>query len=221
MLAVEGPVVPVLRNLFLKDWRRTTRRALPGTRPLVVPACGDEIVQPLVSSRGRGELGHRLRGAVRGARRRVDIANAYFVPGFPLRRALRRAARRGVSVRLLLPGQRNDHFAVWSAGRRHYHGLLAAGVRIYEWQRGMLHAKLATVDDAWAYVGSSNLDRWSARFNLELDLGLRTPGGVAAVSERFEADLASAREITISQWEARPLSLRLFERVFGWFDPLL
>ena len=85
----------------------------------------------------------------------------------------------------------------------------------------MLHSKFAVVDDTWGYVGSSNLDNWSGRFNLELDLGVTTAGTVNALEQQFQTDLGAAREITLLQWEARPLVLRLLETFFGWFDPLL
>ena len=185
-----------------------------------VGATGQDSVHPLVTRRSRPELARRLKEALRATTVRADIASAYFVPGLRMRRALRRTARRGVQVRLLLPGPRTDHFAVWNAGRRHYHALLKAGVRIHEFQRSMLHSKYAVLD-GWGYVGSSNLDAWSRRFNLELDLGLGPGPALTDLGELFEADLADAREITLSQWEARPLTARFAETFFGWFDPLL
>ncbi len=221
MARVTGPVLPSLRELFARDWKRAAREELPALEGVAARPSGDDTLHTLVTRRTRPELQRRLRLAVHGARRTVRIANAYFVPGFRLRRALRRAARRGVDVRLLLPGPRTDHFAVWTAGRRYYHRLLEAGVRIFEFQRSMLHSKYALVDDRWGYVGSSNLDNWSGRFNLELDLALLGGPGLGALDAQYEADVADAREITLEQWEARPWSLRALETLFGWIDPLL
>jgi phosphatidylserine/phosphatidylglycerophosphate/cardiolipin synthase-like enzyme len=124
-------------------------------------------------------------------------------------------------VRILLPGPRTDHLAVRAAGRRYYHKLLEDGVRIYEFQRSMLHSKYAVMDDRWGFLGSSNLDNWSARFNLELDLAVRSGPALDALRAQFEDDLEASREITLQQWEARHWSLRLLETLFGWFDPLL
>jgi len=221
MARVRGPVLATLREIFAEDWQRAAHAPLPGPVPGVPPPAGDETLQALVTRRSRPELLRRLRLAVRNAHEHVDIASAYFVPGFGLRRALIGAARRGVAMRLLVPGPRTDHFAVWSAGRRHYHRLLLEGIRIHEFQRSMLHSKYAVVDGRWGYLGSSNLDAWSRRFNLELDLAVLSPATLSALSQRFEHDLQHSREISLQQWEARPLSLRLAETVFGWIDPLL
>jgi phosphatidylserine/phosphatidylglycerophosphate/cardiolipin synthase-like enzyme len=143
------------------------------------------------------------------------------VPSIALRRQLRAAARRGVDVRLLPPGPDTDHRIVWFAGRRRYGGLLAAGVRIFENRRGLQHAKDALIDDDWGFVGSSDLDNWSARYNLELDLELHSPGALAQHSARFEVDASEAREITRERWRNRSLLTRTAERLLGWVDPLL
>ncbi len=229
MVRVEGPVVPQLRRLFVTDWKRATKERLPDLRdehPAIAPGAhqgdrGDQTLHTLVTRRGRPELQRRLRIAIHEARDSVSLTNAYFVPSFLLRRALTRAAQRGVHVRLLLPGPRTDHFAVWNAGRRYYRSLLQRGVRIFEFQRSMLHSKYAVADQHWGYVGSSNLDNWSRHFNLELDLGIHSATTLTTLQGQFERDLESAREIRLAQWEARPLSLRLMETLFGWFDPLL
>ena len=221
MVRVRGPVLVPLRMLFSGDWKRTTRNRMSPLQAPPPEPVGDARIHPLITFYSRRELMRRLLQAVSVAEHRVHIANAYFIPGFRLRRALRKAASRGVDVRLVLPGPRTDHFAVWTAGRRHYHRLLKKGVRIYEFQRSMLHSKFAVVDDRWGYVGSSNLDSWSGRFNHELDLGITTPGPLEELDQQFEDDVRATREITLNQWQARPLSLKLLETFFGWFDPLL
>src|SRR5690606_26145988 len=103
--------------------------------------------------------------AVRAAGRRVWLATAYFVPSWKLRRALRRAAHRGVDVRLLLPGPITDHPGVRHAGRRLYSRLLRNGVHIFEYQPRFSHTKLMLCDD-WVSTGSSNSDRWNLHWNL-------------------------------------------------------
>lgn len=220
MVEVTGPVLALLRRDFASDWRRQAHSALPAAATAPQDR-GEETLGMLVSRFGRPKLRRRLHRAVKQARRRIDITSAYFVPGRRLRKALAQAAEHGVRVRLLLPGARTDHEAVRHAGRRHYARLLACGVEIHEWQRGVLHAKYAVVDDDWAYVGSSNLDNWSLRFNAELDLTLSRGAALDELSARFETDLESSRRIDLERWRDRPLALRLAETFFGWFDPLL
>jgi cardiolipin synthase len=107
--------------------------------------------------RNRNRIERAYRKAIGEARQDVLIANAYFLPGAKIRRALMDAARRGVRVRLLLQG-RYEYFMQYHAARPVYGALIAAGVEIYEYHSGFLHAKVAVVDGHWATVGSSNLD---------------------------------------------------------------
>lgn len=219
MAEISGPALGLMRRDFARDWRKTSSQRLPDA-PLPEPA-GDEPLAVVVSRYGRPKLRRELVRRVVAAERSVDITAAYFVPARGLRRALRRAADRGVRVRLLLPGPRTDHFAVWNAGRRHYARLLKHGVKIHEWQPAMLHSKYAVIDDEWGYLGSTNLDNWSLRSNAELDVTLRAGPALRELAERFELDLAEARHIDAERWRDRPLSLRIAETFFGWFDPLL
>jgi len=219
MAEIRGPALGLMRRDFALDWRKTTSHRLPDAE--LPGAAGGEPLAVIVSRYGRPKLRRELVRRVVEARERVDVAAAYFVPARGLRRALRRAAERGVRVRLLLPGKRTDHFAVWSAGRRHYARLLAHGVEIHEWQPAMLHSKYAVIDDAWGYLGSTNLDNWSLRSNAELDVTLRAGPALRELADRFELDLADARRIDAATWRDRPLGLRVAETFFGWFDPLL
>ena len=123
--------------------------------------------------------------AIRGARRRVVIANAYFLPGYRLLHELHHAARRGVEVTLLLQGN-PDMPMVANAGRGLYPYLLGGGVRIVEYCQRPLHAKLALVDEAWATVGSSNLDPLSLSLNLEANVLVRDRDFNAHVHDRLQ-----------------------------------
>jgi cardiolipin synthase len=122
--------------------------------------------------RHRNDIERHYRAAIRSARRRVLIANAYFFPGYRLLREMRRAARRGVDVRLVLQGE-PDMAIVKSAATLLYDCLRRDGVHIHEYCRRPLHGKVAVVDDAWATVGSSNLDPLSLSLNLEANVVLR------------------------------------------------
>lgn len=154
------------------------------------------------------------------ARRHVLLTTPYFGPGPALREALRRAARRGVDVRLLVPERGDPRFTGWVT-RSFYQELLAAGVRIHEFTGRRLHAKTAVVDGEWASVGSVNLDELSLFVNQELLLLARSPDLAAALGERFFADLREAREVRPSGWERRSRRQRGLERIGRAIRPLV
>jgi cardiolipin synthase len=145
--------------------------------------------------RQRRAIEHRYIEAMRQARRQIDIACPYFYPGNGFRRALRKAARRGVRVRLLLQGKL-DYRIAGMAARVLYDELRAHGVRIYEYTPAFLHAKVARVDDHWATVGSSNIDPLSLLLNLEANVIVRDAEFTRALTERLDAAFGVALEIT-------------------------
>jgi cardiolipin synthase len=153
-------------------WRKWVR-----TRPEALPRTGSAramfVVRDNVAHRDDIERHYRI--AIRAARDRVVIANAYFFPGYRLVRELRKAARRGVDVRLILQGQ-PDMAIVKTAASTLYHHLLRAGVRIFEYGERPLHGKVALVDNEWCTVGSSNLDPLSLALNLEANVIIRDRG---------------------------------------------
>jgi cardiolipin synthase len=153
-----------------------------------------------------------LVSAIRNAETRVRITNAYFVPAKELREALEAAARRGVDVRLILPSH-SDTAVVVEAGRSYYSALLEAGVRIFEREDRLLHAKTATVDGVWSTVGSTNLDYRSLSHNDELNVVVLSPDFALRMEDAFAHDVEHSREITREAWSRRPLSERLREWV--------
>ncbi len=155
-----------------REWWRSRKqlRTHPADQPRVGSATALLVVRDNVDHRSAIEREYRI--ALRSARRRVVIANAYFFPGYRFMKELRRAARRGVDVRLILQGQ-PDMPIVKTAASMLYHQLLGAGVRIYEYCERPLHGKVALVDDEWATVGSSNLDPLSLALNLEANVIIR------------------------------------------------
>jgi cardiolipin synthase A/B len=148
---------------------------------------------------GRNQFTHQLLRSLRQARH-VRIVSAYFVPGFRLRRALRRVARRGGNVELLLAG-RTDVPLAQSAARSLYGSLLKSGIRIWEYQPQVLHTKLAIVDDA-VFVGSANLDARSLSINYELTVHLRDPLLSDAADAIFNTDVSHAQAVTFDSWSA-------------------
>ncbi len=131
-----------------------------------------------------------LMAGIRAAQRRIIIANAYFFPGYRFVRDLRRAARRGVEVSLIMQGKPDRPVSVWAASIL-YSDLLRAGVRIFNYTERPLHAKVAVIDERWATIGSSNLD--------PLSLGLNLEANVFVLDERFNAALGSRLERLIAE----------------------
>jgi cardiolipin synthase len=143
--------------------------------------------------------------------------SAYFVPSRRFRKALRRAARRGVDVRLLVPGARTDHPWVRQAARRFYGKMLRSGVKIFEYQPRMLHAKMILCDD-WVSIGSSNLDRWSFRWNLEANQEIADARVADTAALLFEGDFAASRALSRRHWRQRAWLDRLREAIAGLLD---
>ncbi|HEX4986268.1 MAG TPA: cardiolipin synthase ClsB [Burkholderiales bacterium] len=185
---VQGPLVrdvhAALRAAWIRSaWVHGHRMWLPLARDISQPGPAGRCRAALVvrdNLRHRRDIEHAYLGAIHSARAEIVIANAYFLPGKRLRRALLRARERGVNVVLLLQG-RVEYFLVHHATRTLYRQLLDAGVQIHEYQRGFLHAKVAVVDGWWATVGSSNID--------PLSLLLAREANVVVEDEAFAGEL--------------------------------
>jgi cardiolipin synthase len=158
--------------------------------------------------------------AISRARRSVLIAAAYFVPDRRMMAALREAAQRGVEVSLLLNG-RSDHPFLEHCAHAFYERLLGAGVRIFEWQRGVLHAKTAVVDGVWGTLGSFNLERLSMGFNHEVNAVFADPQLGRALEDSFRNDCGSCREVLLEEFRRRPLWKKVLERVLYFFRKVL
>lgn len=146
--------------------------------------------------------------------------SAYFVPSRRFRKALRRAARRGVDVRLLVPGPLTDHPWVRQAARRYYGKMLRNGVQIFEYQPRMLHAKMIVCDD-WVSLGSSNLDRWSFKWNLEANQEVQNAAFAAVAGGVFEGDCLESELLSRRNWPQRAWIDRMQERIAGALDRML
>ena len=154
---------------------------------------------------------------IASARERAWIMSAYFVPSRRFRKALRRTARRGVDVRLLVPGPRTDHPWVRDAARRFYGKMLRSGVRIFEYQPRVLHGKMTICDD-WVSVGSSNLDRYSFKWNMEANQEIEDTPFADNAAAVFEQDCRQSEELSSRHWPRRAWLHRLRERIAGALD---
>lgn len=214
---VRGPVLADWIALFQDVWERRAAGTLNPT-PVAANPAGDMFGRVGINNAVfLQDIKRALQYHARRARRRVWIATAYFVPPRKLLRVLKRAARRGVDVRLLLPGRYTDHPAVRHAGQRYYGRLLRNGVRIFEYQPRFLHGKTAICDD-WVSLGSSNHDRWNLRWNLEANQEVSDTGFAHAVGAMLTDDFGDSVEITYADWRRRPWRARLRERFWGRID---
>jgi cardiolipin synthase len=138
------------------------------------------------------------------------------VPDEQTLKALTEAARRGVDVKIILPGT-SDEGMVFYAGRSHYTHLLKSGVKVYEHRTAMLHAKTAVIDGVWSTVGSTNMDLWSFLRNDEVNAIILGKDFATEMEEMFEKDLEQSNQIYLDQWKKRSLGKRVKE----WFTRLL
>lgn len=215
-VCVRGPVVKELRAQFIESWAAGTGHVIDDTPE--EPEVAGMLPVAVLAQRGRFHRRHAVRAylaRLRLAKKTVFIANAYFLPAPRLRRALAAAALRGVDVRIMLPG-RSDVPLIRLASRGIWAPLLAAGVRIYEWQPSILHAKIAIIDGLWVTVGSLNLDYISLRTNRELNLAILDAEFASRVEALFVADLQQCHEVEEAVHRRRPLLLRALERVLYW-----
>lgn len=217
MVRIRGEVVADWSRAFARNWKHWSDTAACTTR-VAAPATGQARGRVALSrGAGRNEIKRALLNRVRASRQRVWIASAYFVPSLRLRRYLCRTARRGVDVRLLLPGAWTDHPAIRHASRRYYSRLLRAGIRIFEYQPRFQHAKMVLCDH-WVSIGSSNIDRWNFRWNLEANQEIDDVGFSRDVADQFETDFARSREISREAWRQRSWRDRIRERWWGFVD---
>jgi cardiolipin synthase A/B len=158
--------------------------------------------------------------AIDRANDHVYLTHAYFVPDRAMRAGLIDAARRGVDVQVLVPYESNHVTADWLA-RRHFEELLRAGVRIFRYRHIMIHSKTATVDGVWSTVGSANIDRYSMLGNYEINLEVYSERFANQMERMFELDKTNADELTLAEWERRPLPAKLVERALSTLSPLV
>jgi cardiolipin synthase len=158
--------------------------------------------------------------AIDRANSHVYLTHAYFVPDRALKAHLIDAVGRGVDVQLLVPEQSNHVTVDWLA-RRHFHDLLEAGVRVFLYRHIMIHSKTATVDGTWSTIGSANIDRLSMLGNYELNLEVYSRTLASQMERMFALDKTNAEELTLEEWEHRPLPAKVVERVLASLSPLV
>lgn len=220
-LCVRGEVAQDLAALFAESWEAAGGQPLRfASRPQAQPGGTPTIVLDSRPGRGLNEVYASFAAVLGGARQRVWISNAYFAPQRRMLRYLQSCSGRGVDVRLLLPRHTDMPLVRW-ASQSYYAGLLAAGVRIYEYLPAVLHAKTLLADEAIGIVGSSNFDFRSFDLNHECNLLFQDDAINARLAQQFEQDLTQAEEIDARRWAARPWWLRALNALARLFAPLM
>ena len=212
MARIEGPIVAALQGVFAENWLECCGEIL--TSPRHWPALeqtGPAQAMLVKSSPSDRATSSRVvfQMLIEGAVSSVDITTPYFLPDRSMRRALVRAASRGVRVRIIVPGVITDQRLVRLASRRMYHELIKGGVHLFEYRPAMTHVKALMVDEAWALIGTTNVDNRSFEHNDEVNVAFLEPTVTARLRRDFESDLAASDEITLDAWTRRPLLEKL------------
>jgi cardiolipin synthase len=217
---VEGPVVGQLQQAFHENWMETRACVLLGDDyfPELKPV-GTQRCQAFKSSATEGADSARLMLmlSIAAAQRTIRIANAYFLPDDLIIKTIVDALHRGVDVEVIVPGEKTDQHLVRKVARHRWAKMIRAGARFYEYQPARFHCKYLVVDDCWSSVGSANIDDRSLRLNEEANLNVLDADFAAQQTRIFEEDKAASQEVTLEEWEHRPLS----EKVYGSVGALL
>ncbi len=220
---LEGPTVLQLQDVFAMDWKFATGEDLTHPELFPLPSTRGNVLAQIIAGGPDQEDGafHRLLfAAINEARSHVLLETCYFVPPPSLVSALENAALRGVRVRVLLSGPM-VYWYTHLAARSYYDSLLAAGVEIYEYQRGQQHAKTLTVDGVWAFVGTPNFDARSVFLNFEVGVTMYDQALSEQLEADFERDVADSRRIDPDAWPRRGTWPRVTENFCRMFSPVL
>jgi cardiolipin synthase A/B len=226
MVEVTGPLAATVQSAFVDNWAHVGGEILVGPAvfpeiPAPVAASGQHIALHTGLASSPSSENHPMRlvflQSFSAARQKLYIANSYFVPDETIRKAVIGRARQGVDVRILLPGEKTDAKPIRQAGHKYFEQLLEAGVKIYEYQPTMMHAKTVVVDGKFSVIGSSNMDVRSKELNQENVLGVLDEGLARQIEETFLNDLKSARQIELAEWRKRGVVKKLTEKVCALF----
>ncbi|WP_323744919.1 cardiolipin synthase [Noviherbaspirillum malthae] len=221
---VEGPAVSEFQAVFLDNWIKATGHVLHASEyfPELQPV-GNTPAQMFSSSPTGGSESMHLMYllSIASAQKSILLANSYFVPDELAIDGLVAAARRGVKIRIITPGEHIDTEVVRRASRARWGELLEAGIEIYEYQPTMFHCKIMVVDGFLVSTGSTNFDNRSFRLNDEANLNIYDAKFAEEMTREFNQDLSKSRRITLEQWQTRPLQEKLFEHAMSLFGKQL
>ncbi len=213
---VEGPVVAQMQAVFEDNWITMTGHVLlgPDYYP-VLAAAGDVAVQVFASSPDGGSQNMQLMYllAIASARASIDLEAAYFIPGDLVKNALLSALRRGVRIRIVVPGGHTDSEVVREASQAQWGQMLEAGARMYRFQPSLFHSKMMIVDRYLTIVGSANFDERSFRLNDESNMNVYDAPFARRMTGVFDGDIARSRETTLADWRHRPWTRKVLDEL--------
>jgi cardiolipin synthase len=221
MVRFEGDSVAGLQSAFAENWLEASGEILTGWNyfPYMKPAIKTPaLVVASAPTTGKSTKARVLfQTLLASANKSIYITSPYFLPDTSARNELIRAVKRGVDVRIVVPGHKTDHAMTRSSSRRLYGEVLEAGAKIYEYEPSMIHAKVLIIDGVWSVIGSTNFDSRSFGINDEVNIAVLDQGLADRLAKDFWNDLGRSKEITFEQWKDRPH----FERAHEWFGALL
>lgn len=208
MIRVEGPVVSQIQGVAAENWLECCGEILTGPETYKAHEKADGVSAFALKSSpsDRATVSRVLfQTLIEGANHECRISTPYFLPDKAFRQALIRTAQRGVRITVVVPGFRTDQRWVRLASRRMFGQLLEGGVRIFEYEPGMIHVKMLVVDRLWCAIGTTNLDNRSFEHNDEVNLTMRSDVIAARLLEDQAADIVRSHEVTLQEWRRRPL----------------
>lgn len=225
-LKIEGDATAILQHIFIGDWNYCSNEKLTINdqyfpKPELVETQTNNI--QIVSSgpdSDRPSIYYAIVKAIQSAKKEIFLTTPYFIPGETIIDAMKMAALSGVDVKLLVPGI-SDSFLVNSAAKSYYTILLRAGVKIYLYQKGFVHAKTLVADRCLAMVGTANLDYRSFDLNFEVNAVVYDEEIANELADNFHLDLQDAEQIEINAWLNRPKHIQLIEKIVRLISPML
>ncbi len=218
-IIIKGPAVAELQKLFIETWQKQKGPKLSERNYFpILKEEGKDLARIVGSTPGEYNRIPFIMyvSAITFAENSIHLTNSYFVPDKQILKALTEAAKRGVDVKIILPGI-TDSMVVLHAQRHAYSRLLKAGVKIYEHDSSLLHAKTAVIDNVWSTIGSTNLDFLSLLNNDEVNAVILSREFAVEVEKMFKADLAKSRQIKWEEWRNRSFLLKSREWFFNIF----
>lgn len=225
-LKIEGDATSILQHIFIGDWNycsdeKLTINELYFPKPEIVETQTKNI--QIVSSgpdSDRPSIYYAIVKSIQSAKKEIFLTSPYFIPGETIIDAMKMASLSGVDVKLLVPGI-TDSFLVNSAAKSYYTELLTAGVKIYLYQKGFVHAKTLVADRCLAMVGTANLDYRSFDLNFEVNAVVYDEEIANELADNFHLDLQNAEQIEIKAWLNRPKHIQLIEKIVRLISPML
>jgi cardiolipin synthase len=221
MVRVQGDAVRGIQGAFIENWLESSGEILEGPDyfPLLNrdPGNATALVVCSTPSSSMGSTRARVlfQTLIATAQKSIYITTPYFLPDRSMQDELVRARKRGVTIRVVVPGKHSDHALTRSSGRSAYGDLLKAGALIYEYEASMIHAKVTVIDGIWSVVGSTNLDNRSFGINDEINLAVLNSPVAGRLTRDFEEDVSQSRQVTLDEWNKRSILERMLEWV-GW-----